>query len=285
MGIGILAAIVAFTFSYAEAPAVVHPKVRHSSVVRTFEERTILNANIDKMVTVSLRGYIFFGSAVKIMKEIKDHVLKGHTDKCAGPGPSHVPGPVPSTAAAAAAASAALYNTTSINDEPRSTSSLLSPIAASPPGPISRAKSSPRVVPSALTLDGRVTSVASGRGSRPPSSRSTRRRSASLAESDTGSRLGTSLGVGSARVSSSLMTPVYNRGGIILRPDDESEYARGGGDDKASASMRQLDSDDDDEEALLFHGKNRDEDEDDDALSPHDFICKFSPLIYECKAD
>ena len=53
MGIGILAAIVAFTISYAESPAVVHPRVRHSTVVRTFEERSILSENMDKMVTVS----------------------------------------------------------------------------------------------------------------------------------------------------------------------------------------------------------------------------------------
>ena len=78
MGIGVLLAVVAFTISYAEAPLILHPRVRHSSVVRTFEERAILSANMDKTVTLSLRGYVFFGSAVKILREIKENVLAGH---------------------------------------------------------------------------------------------------------------------------------------------------------------------------------------------------------------
>jgi MFS superfamily sulfate permease-like transporter len=78
MGVGVVLAMVAFTVSYAEAPVVLHPRVRHSSVVRTFEERAILSANTDKIITLSLRGYVFFGSAVKILNEIKENVLAGH---------------------------------------------------------------------------------------------------------------------------------------------------------------------------------------------------------------
>ncbi|KAM3572911.1 hypothetical protein VYU27_005111 [Nannochloropsis oceanica] len=84
MGIGVMLAVVAFTISYAEAPLILHPRVRHSSVVRTFEERAILSANMDKTVTLSLRGYVFFGSAMKILREIKENVLAGH-DICTTP--------------------------------------------------------------------------------------------------------------------------------------------------------------------------------------------------------
>lgn len=48
--------------------------------MRTFEERRILTAHLDQLVTVSLRGYIFFGSAVKILEDITEHVLRRHID-------------------------------------------------------------------------------------------------------------------------------------------------------------------------------------------------------------
>jgi hypothetical protein len=43
-------------------------------VIRTFEERATLIANRGKVVTITLKGYIFFGSAVKILEDVKSHV-------------------------------------------------------------------------------------------------------------------------------------------------------------------------------------------------------------------
>ena len=49
MSIGVLLAVLSFALSYADAPLALHPRVRHSSVVRNFEERAILSANQDKV--------------------------------------------------------------------------------------------------------------------------------------------------------------------------------------------------------------------------------------------
>lgn len=49
MMIGVLLAVLAFALSYAEAPLSLHPRVKHSTVVRTFEERSILASNQDKV--------------------------------------------------------------------------------------------------------------------------------------------------------------------------------------------------------------------------------------------
>jgi len=74
LGLGILFASVGFVISYA-THATVTPRFMSSTVVRTFEERQILISNRGKIVTLSLRGYIFFGSAVKILEDVKSSVV------------------------------------------------------------------------------------------------------------------------------------------------------------------------------------------------------------------
>lgn len=74
LGLGILFASVGFVISYATHAAVT-PRFMSSNVVRTFEERQILISNRGKIVTLSLRGYIFFGSAVKILEDVKSSVV------------------------------------------------------------------------------------------------------------------------------------------------------------------------------------------------------------------
>lgn len=49
MSIGVLLALIAFAVSYSGAPLALHPRVKHSTVIRTFEERAILSANQDKV--------------------------------------------------------------------------------------------------------------------------------------------------------------------------------------------------------------------------------------------
>lgn len=74
MFIGILLAMASFVVSYSTAQVVSSAALQSSTVVRTFEERATLIANRGKVVTVTLKGYIFFGSAVKILEDIKSHV-------------------------------------------------------------------------------------------------------------------------------------------------------------------------------------------------------------------
>ena len=74
MFIGILLAMASFVVSYSSLQAVSSASLQSSTVVRTFEERASLIANRGKVVTITLKGYIFFGSAVKILEDVKSHV-------------------------------------------------------------------------------------------------------------------------------------------------------------------------------------------------------------------
>eukprot|EP01034_Spumella_vulgaris_P025301 gene25301-31741_t len=75
MMIGVLLAMMSFVVTYARLQSVSVASLLSSTVVRTFEERAILIANRGKVVTISLNGYIFFGSAVNILEEVKSHVV------------------------------------------------------------------------------------------------------------------------------------------------------------------------------------------------------------------
>ena len=72
--IGILFSTIGFVFSYADITTV-EPNFKSSTVVRTFRERALLLENRGKLVTLSLHGHIFFGSAVKLLEEVKQHVV------------------------------------------------------------------------------------------------------------------------------------------------------------------------------------------------------------------
>lgn len=74
MFIGILLAMASFVVSYSSAQAVSSAALQTSTVIRTFEERACLIAHRGKIVTITLKGYIFFGSAVKILEDVKSHV-------------------------------------------------------------------------------------------------------------------------------------------------------------------------------------------------------------------
>jgi len=75
MLIGIVAAVFSFVLTYANTSDVYSTSVKSSTVVRTFEERAVLIANRGKIVTITLSGYIFFGSAVKILRDVKKHLV------------------------------------------------------------------------------------------------------------------------------------------------------------------------------------------------------------------
>ena len=71
--LGILFSTIAFVFSYAKTTAV-EPCFKSSTVVRTFKERALLVQNRGKLVTLSLQGHIFFGSAMRILDDVKSRV-------------------------------------------------------------------------------------------------------------------------------------------------------------------------------------------------------------------
>lgn len=80
MALGIIFSMSAFIYTYAALPRISSTSLKASTVVRTFEERSILLSNRGKIVTISLNGYIFFGSAVKILEQVKSNVVIMSTD-------------------------------------------------------------------------------------------------------------------------------------------------------------------------------------------------------------
>jgi hypothetical protein len=86
MVVGVLLAMVCFVVAYAQATSQTATSgggggglslvPKSSTVVRSYEERSLLiaKANRGRMVTIQLKGYIFFGSAVKILEEVKRHL-------------------------------------------------------------------------------------------------------------------------------------------------------------------------------------------------------------------
>lgn len=75
MMIGIVGAMASFVLSYASLKNVSVTAFRTSPVIRTFEEQAVLASCRGKVITIGLSGFIFFGSAVQLLEEVKKHVI------------------------------------------------------------------------------------------------------------------------------------------------------------------------------------------------------------------
>ncbi|KAF0700584.1 Aste57867_8920 [Aphanomyces stellatus] len=82
--LGIAGAGVNFILSYVHT-TVVRPVARQSLVKRDFRERTLLMQHRKAIVVLELDGFIFFGSSVHIMQQVREHVV------WESPCPSHDP--------------------------------------------------------------------------------------------------------------------------------------------------------------------------------------------------
>jgi SulP family sulfate permease len=84
MAIGVLLSMVSFVIVYARLTSLSSTTLllRSSTVVRSYEERAALlsRANRGKIVTINLKGYVFFGSAIKILEEVKKKVVLASRD-------------------------------------------------------------------------------------------------------------------------------------------------------------------------------------------------------------
>lgn len=78
--VGIIIAGFNFIYSYI-ATSSVHRIMRRSRVERDLRERVLLQSMRMSIVTLELEGYIFFGSSVKVMDEVRRHVLVTTTEK------------------------------------------------------------------------------------------------------------------------------------------------------------------------------------------------------------
>ncbi|POM79632.1 Sulfate Permease (SulP) Family [Phytophthora palmivora] len=78
--VGIIIAGFNFIYSYI-ATSSVHRVMKRSRVERDLRERVLLQNMRMSIVTLELEGYIFFGSSVKVMDEVRRHVLVTTTEK------------------------------------------------------------------------------------------------------------------------------------------------------------------------------------------------------------
>ncbi|KAG6622123.1 Sulfate Permease (SulP) Family [Phytophthora cinnamomi] len=78
--IGIVVAGFNFIYSYV-ATSNIHRVMKRSRVERDLRERVLLQNIRMSIVTLELEGYIFFGSSVKVMDEVRRHVLVTTTEK------------------------------------------------------------------------------------------------------------------------------------------------------------------------------------------------------------
>ncbi|KAE9032990.1 hypothetical protein PR003_g9748 [Phytophthora rubi] len=78
--VGIVIAGFNFIYSYV-ATSSVHRVMKRSRVERDLRERVLLQNMRMSIVTLELEGYIFFGSSVKVMDEVRRHVLVTTTEK------------------------------------------------------------------------------------------------------------------------------------------------------------------------------------------------------------
>ena len=78
---GLISAMFMFVVAYASKPAVSISNLQQSRVQRSYHERCLLIAHRGNIVSIHPKGYVFFGTAIKIVDEIKRHTLFGASGK------------------------------------------------------------------------------------------------------------------------------------------------------------------------------------------------------------
>ena len=71
MLIGVLSQILAFVFMYARSGNLLTQRYWHSNVIRGFKQRSLTSKLHKDIVTLELHGFVFFGSAVRILEAVK----------------------------------------------------------------------------------------------------------------------------------------------------------------------------------------------------------------------
>jgi hypothetical protein len=76
IGAGIMCAVLHFMFTYASFEVVDTGFLHRSSCVeRGFQQRQILSRYRNHIVSMELQGYIFFGSALQILRDVQKEVV------------------------------------------------------------------------------------------------------------------------------------------------------------------------------------------------------------------
>ena len=67
--------MVMFVVTYASSPQVHVSSLHQSHVVRSYHERSLLIAHHGAIVRVRPQGYVFFGTAIRLLDEMKRHLI------------------------------------------------------------------------------------------------------------------------------------------------------------------------------------------------------------------
>ena len=69
---GAMAQVAVFSLQYGSAGTVVTQRFWHSNVIRGIRERAITGAQHGRIITLELHGFLFFGSAVSLLRAVGD---------------------------------------------------------------------------------------------------------------------------------------------------------------------------------------------------------------------
>lgn len=72
---GIICAMIMFVLAYSSKPSVSISNLQQSRVQRSYHERCLLFAHRGSIVSIHPKGYVFFGTAIMIVEEVKRHTL------------------------------------------------------------------------------------------------------------------------------------------------------------------------------------------------------------------
>ena len=75
LGGGVVLAMVMFVVTYASSPQVHVSSLHQSHVVRSYQERSLLITHHGAIVRVRPQGYVFFGTAIRLLDEMKRHLI------------------------------------------------------------------------------------------------------------------------------------------------------------------------------------------------------------------
>ena len=81
MGIGIIAQILAFVILYARSGNLLTQRYWHSNVIRGYKQRSLSSKLHREIVTLEMHGFIFFGSAVRILDHVRSNLFRDPTHR------------------------------------------------------------------------------------------------------------------------------------------------------------------------------------------------------------
>lgn len=78
--VGLVLAMFVFVVKYSSAPTVSISSLQQSKVARSYQDRRFLVGCKGSIVSVKPQGYVFFGTAIRLLEEVKKHILTNDTD-------------------------------------------------------------------------------------------------------------------------------------------------------------------------------------------------------------